>query len=106
MVTLILADFNKPTASGETPIHAAASMGHAHVVRILIQAEADMNMACKRGKTALFSAVCWGHVEVIQCLIDAGADTSFRDDEGKSLLEIAQDRGLRDSVTLLKRAGL
>lgn len=100
------ADFNKQTACGETPIHAAASMGHADIVRVLIEAEADMNLECKRGKTALFSAVCWGHVAVIQCLIDAGADTNFRDGDGRSLLQIAQSRGLEDSVTLLQRAGL
>jgi hypothetical protein len=57
----------------DRPLSAAARMGHAEVVRALLEAGADANRATKGHMSPLDAAENYGHTEVVKILEAAGA---------------------------------
>lgn len=47
---------NKPSSSGQTPLHKAASKGHLESVELLIERGAEVNFADKQGRTPMYLA--------------------------------------------------
>ncbi len=64
---------------GETPLMAAAQMGHAEAVKILLGHGADPNVKGKDGKTALSLALEYNHPEIATILQQRGAKASILD---------------------------
>ena len=89
-----------------TALIAAAHLGHAKVVRVLIAAKAPLNHVNNLGWTAVMEAVVLGdggkrHQDTLQALIDAGANTGIPDPAGVTPLEHASRRGYAAMVTML-----
>lgn len=80
------ANLNAIDKEGKTPLHWAASNGHATVVRALFQKkrlfsdkpEALAGPFDKEGKTPLLEASSRGYTEVVRVLLANGADTNAR----------------------------
>ncbi len=85
---------------GLTPLIAAARLGHAQIVKILIRAGADCNRAGKNEITPLSMAVWEGKESVVKILLAADADTE-QTCQGQTPLHIATIRGDDALVTLL-----
>lgn len=70
---------------GRTPLHLAASQGHADVVRALVGwPGVDMAACDDDDKTPLHLAAAAGHHLVVQILVDSGqADVNATDDQGQ-----------------------
>jgi ankyrin repeat protein len=88
-----------------TPVHKAAYMGHAEVVRLLtvdggleLYAQGPYN-----GYTALHDATWHGHAETARVLIEAGARTDLRGLDDRTALEMAHEYGYDEVVGLLAR---
>jgi ankyrin repeat protein len=79
-------------APGDSPLHAAARLGHGEVCQALIQAGADPDLQDKLGETPLHKASSGGHVEVLTALLDAGADSSIVEPCGESPVDQALPR--------------
>lgn len=93
-----------------TALIAAAHLGHAEVVRRLIDAGAPLNHVNNLGWTALIEAVILGdggpaHQEVVRLLVKAGADKRIADREGVTPLEHARARGYSAIEKLLETGG-
>lgn len=93
-----------------TALIAAAHLGHAEVVRMLIQANAPLNHVNNLGWTAVIESIVLGdggrrHVETLNALIAAGANLSIADRNGQTPLALARARRYQDMVALLERAG-
>ena len=93
-----------------TALIAAAHLGHAEVVRLLIAAKAPLDHVNNLGWTALIESIVLGdggpgHVACLRALVDAGADVNLRDANGVSPLGLARARGYREMAKILETAG-
>lgn len=72
------ADLDHADHSGRTPLFAAASMGHADVVGLLLFWGAYVDSIDAEGRTVLSIAAAQGSVEVVQQLLNRGLDELHR----------------------------
>jgi ankyrin repeat protein len=93
-----------------TALIAAAHLGHAEVVRILIHAGAPLDHVNNLGWTALIESIVLGdggarHTETLNALVEAGANLHLADRNGQTPLALARARGFGTMVKLLQQAG-
>src|SRR4051812_30147779 len=93
-----------------TALIAAAHLGHAEVVRTLIAAGAPLDHVNNLKWTALIESIVLGdggrnHTETLRALVDAGANVNIPDGTGSTPLKLAKNRGYRDMVAILEKAG-
>lgn len=93
-----------------TALIAAAHLGHAEVVKILIDAGAPLDHINNLRWTALIEAIVLGdgganHQRCLRDLLAAGADPNIADRAGKSPLELAQGRGYSAMAEMIKAKG-
>lgn len=99
-----------PDMRGDTPLHIAASHGHATIVNMLLKASIDLGNAGtaalatatnRHGNTPLHSAAGRGYVDTVAILLQHGADVHARNVQGASALDLAirfwRTRGVMDS---------
>jgi ankyrin repeat protein len=98
---------NKPDSHGWTPLHWAASNGHAGLVQILLDSRAVIDAEDMSGWTPLFWAVVRGHPEVVSTLLSRGANCFHVDGEGMTALHwaisTAQDAIMQQLLTYGER---
>jgi ankyrin repeat protein len=93
-----------------TALIAAAHLGHAGIVRQLIEAGAPLDHVNNLHWTAVIESIVLGdggprHRETLDVLIRAGADLGIGDREGKTPLQLARARGYAEMVGMLETAG-
>ncbi len=93
-----------------TALIAAAHLGHAEMVRMLIAAKAPLDHVNNLKWTALIESIVLGdggknHTETLRALVEAGADVNIPDGSGATPLKLARDRGYREMVAILEKAG-
>ena len=93
-----------------TALIAAAHLGHAEVVRLLIAAKAPLDHVNNLKWTALIESIVLGdggknHTETLRALVEAGADVNIPDGNGATPLKLAQSRSYREMVAILEKAG-
>jgi ankyrin repeat protein len=92
-----------------TALIAAAHLGHDDVVKQLIAAGAPLDHVNNLHWTAVIESIVLGnggprHVETLRALVMAGASTRITDRQGLTPLALAQARGYREMVDILRRA--
>ena len=93
-----------------TALIAAAHLGHVEVVRMLIAAKAPLDHVNNLKWTALIESIVLGdggrnHTETLRALVEAGANVNIPDGSGSTPLKLARDRGYREMVAILEKAG-
>ncbi len=93
-----------------TALIAAAHLGHAEVVRILIAAKAPLDHVNNLGWTALIESIVLGdggknHTDTLEALVKAGANLNLADRGGNTPLKLAEGRGYSEMMRILKAAG-
>lgn len=93
-----------------TALIAAAHLGHAEIVRTLIAAKAPLDHVNNLQWTALIESIVLGdggrnHTETLRALVDAGANVNIPDGSGATPLQLARNRGYREMVAILEKAG-
>jgi hypothetical protein len=93
-----------------TALIAAAHLGHAGVLRQLIQAGAPLGHVNNLHWTALIESIVLGdggprHQATLKALLDAGASTKLADRNGATPLQLARQRAFDAMVKLLEAAG-
>ncbi|CAE6461639.1 unnamed protein product [Rhizoctonia solani] len=73
---------------GYTPMHAASSYGHIHILTYLISKGGDVNITDEEGDTPLFTAET---VAVAQFLVEHGARVDLTNSEGVSPIEAVEE---------------
>ncbi len=88
---------------GWTPLHYAATGGHARVAAFLLGAHADVNAESPNGTTPLMMAAMYGNAATVKLLLESGADAEVRNDQGLSAEDFAQRTGREESVRLIRQ---
>ena len=88
-----------------TPMHAAASGGHANILRLLQRHGADVGSRNKYGETPLHGASWSGKLDAGQCLLDLGADINARNDDDWTPLFHAIFHGHAEYARMLLERG-
>ena len=93
-----------------TALIAAAHLGHAEVVRVLIAAGAPLDHVNNLGWTALIESIVLGnggrnHTDTLDALVKAGANVNLADRSGATPLGLAKGRGYAEMVRILEAAG-
>ena len=83
-------DPNKPTIKGQTPLHLAASLGLAPVVKDLIAGGAEPFAVDKDGTSVLLHAVASGNVSVVAEILEALEAKLEKSQRGTSLVQAFQ----------------
>jgi ankyrin repeat protein len=91
-------------ARGEQATHVCATAGHAHVLRLLVDAGADVQSESAAGWTPLHCAAAGGHLECVSALLAAGAMAAARTGRGWTPLHLAAQFGQAQLVDMLARA--
>ena len=114
MLKLALAGGTNPKAITSpyqgTALIAAAHLGHAEVVRVLIAAGAPLDHVNNLGWTALMESIVLGnggknHTDTLEALVKAGAKLTIADRQGVTPLGHAKSRGYGEMVRILEVAG-
>ncbi|GKT55220.1 ankyrin [Colletotrichum tofieldiae] len=92
-------------SEGWSPMHLAASYGHAEVLKRLLGMEVakkkTINLKDKHGHTPLFWCSIKSHLAAVAVLVDAGADLSRRDKSGWTVLQWAAFRDDKEVLQIL-----
>lgn len=93
-----------------TALIAAAHLGHADVVRVLIAAGAPLDHVNNLGWTALMESIVLGnggkaHTDALEALVKAGASLNIADRQGVTPLGHAKSRGYGEMMRILEAAG-
>jgi ankyrin repeat protein len=93
-----------------TALIAAAHLGHAEAVKLLIAAKAPLNHVNNLGFTALMEAIVLGngdanHTATVRALVEAGCDVNVADRQGTTPLQHARRRGYVEMARILENAG-
>jgi ankyrin repeat protein len=93
-----------------TALIAAAHLGHADVVRMLIRAGAPLDHVNNLGWTAVIESIVLGdgrarHIDTLKALAEAGANLNIADRSGQTPLSLARSRGYTDMADILSKAG-
>jgi ankyrin repeat protein len=87
-----------------SPLHRAAEVGNAPIVRLLAANGADVNRVGGLHRTALHAAALGGHAECVTALLEYGADPWFRDElQATTALDVAIKYRRWDVVESLKQ---
>jgi uncharacterized protein len=93
-----------------TALIAAAHLGHADAVKLLIDAKAPLNHVNNLGWTALMEAVVLGngganHTATVRALVEALCDVNIPDKQGTTALQHARRRAYVEIARILENAG-
>lgn len=93
------AQINRP---GWTPLHYAATGGHADVVKFLLDESAYIDAESPNGTTPLMMAARQKQVTVLRQLIDEGADPTLRNQAGLDAADYLERWGERDAAEFVR----
>ena len=88
-----------------TPLHAAASKGHAKVVQVLLKKGANVDARDDEDGTPLLKASVQGDPGVVQSLLQSGADPNVENENNETPLYLASRKGRLEAVRLLLEYG-
>ncbi|WP_455198591.1 ankyrin repeat domain-containing protein [Kaarinaea lacus] len=101
-VQLLLPKLDKlSNQDGEELLLLASGLGHADIVRSMIDFGINANARGLKQRTALMAAVNFDKPEVVKVLLSKGADPQAKDVDGNTAFSVARDKGYTEILNLL-----
>lgn len=103
-----LTSSNTNPMKGTFPLQIAAIKGWTEMAELLLSAGARSVINEKDNVyhyTPLHHAAEQGNKALVKVLLDNGADTKIKDDQGRTPLKIAEEKGYKEIVDLLRGRG-
>ncbi len=94
------ADVNK---TGWTPLHYAATGGHADLLKLLLDHHAYIDAESPNGTTPLMMAAYYGNPKVTLLLLEEGADPTLKNQNGLTAYDFAYNGPHQESVAHVNR---
>lgn len=89
---------------GVTPLMIASSKGHTEIAETILQAGANINEKSDDGWTALHKAASdQEETAIVDLLMQSGIDVEAKDKSGKTALNLAEEKGHREIVRVIKK---
>ncbi len=89
---------------GVTPLMIASSGGRTEIAEEILQAGANINEKSDAGRTALHEAAFnQADAGIVELLMQSGIDVESKDSAGKTALNLAEEKGHRDIVRVIKK---
>ena len=88
-------------ADGGSPLHVAATEGHALTAHILVQAGAELDTLDDEQNSPLMLSCIKGKSDVARYLLKSGADLTLKGDDGMTCLHLAAQNGHLECVHLV-----
>uniref|UniRef100_A0A671LG06 Serine/threonine-protein phosphatase 6 regulatory ankyrin repeat subunit A-like n=1 Tax=Sinocyclocheilus anshuiensis TaxID=1608454 RepID=A0A671LG06_9TELE len=101
-------DVNVQDNEKRTPLHAAAYLGDAEIIELLILSVpllSNVNVSDRAGRTALHHAAFSGHLEMVRLLLSRGANINAFDKKDRRAIHWAAYMGHMEVVKLLVSHG-
>lgn len=95
------APVNVKDACGMTPLHWAATQGHARIAKLLIEKKANIHIKDNAGRTPLHRSASKGDMYITQLLIENGAEVHAQAASDMTPLHLAAQNGRVAIVQLL-----
>jgi ankyrin repeat protein len=95
------ADVNK---TGWTPLHYAATSGHAGLIRLLLENHAFVDPQSPNGTTPLMMAAQYGSTAAVRLLLEEGAQPLQKNSLGLTAFDFARRANRPDALVLLNAA--
>lgn len=92
---------NHKGPNGWTCLHGVCFLGHAEVMKVLLEAHADPNTKDSNGKTPLQYACFFRRAAIVRILLESGAAVDAKDNHSNTALHVAAVFGDFVSVELL-----
>ena len=92
------------TRAGSTPLMIAASKGHTEIAGAIMQAGVNVNAKDDDSWTALHKAAFdQAETGIVDLLLESGVDIEAKNKSGKTALQLAEEKGHRDIVRVIKK---
>ena len=90
---------------GWTPVHLAAFVGDAEMIKLLARYRANVNVKDKSGMTPLLWTAFGGKRDAAAALLESGADINARGKDGRSTIDLAKLSLDNQLIDLLREHG-
>ncbi|MBE8712420.1 ankyrin repeat domain-containing protein [Sphingobacterium hungaricum] len=107
IVRLLLKNLADPNISSQNgysvfPLHAALSINHDGIAKMLIEAGAEVNILQASRITPLHLAAQHGNIDLIIILLENGADITVKNDFGLTASDLADEKGYKEIASILQ----
>jgi ankyrin repeat protein len=91
-----------PAETGNELLLLAAGLGHEKIAAALLSKGVDVNARGIKDRTPLMAAAAFNKPHLVKLLLANGADAAISDEEGISALQVAENKGNQEIITLLR----
>ncbi|HEY5604157.1 MAG TPA: ankyrin repeat domain-containing protein [Gammaproteobacteria bacterium] len=93
-----------PADAGNELLLLAAGLGHEKIAAALLDKGVSVNALGIKDRTPLMAATAFNKPQLVKLLLGKGADTTITDTEGFTALQIAENKGNLEIISLLRAA--
>lgn len=93
-----------PAPVGDELLLLCAGLGHEKIARALLDKGINVNAKGIKQRTSLMAAAAFDKPDMVRLLLEYGADLDAKDEDGLSAIQVAENKGNHEVLTLLRNS--